>query len=75
MPHTVRNAAASAIVVTAAIAGTALSGGGVAAAAPTFVGPLYYEVTPSDLFEGPVQCRDAVDAERAAGNIILIDCL
>jgi hypothetical protein len=73
--HAVKRAAAVALASAAGAAGIALAGAGTASAAPTYIGPLYYEVTPISLFDGPVQCNEAVAAERAAGNIILVDCL
>ncbi|GGG01726.1 hypothetical protein GCM10007304_14650 [Rhodococcoides trifolii] len=71
--HSLKRVAAVALVSAAGAAGIALASAGTASAAPTYIGPLYYESTEAGIF-APSPCRQAVTAERADGNIILIDC-
>ncbi|MGU3436002.1 hypothetical protein ACNHUS_23660 [Actinomycetes bacterium M1A6_2h] len=71
--NSLKRIAGAALVSAAGAAGMALAGAGTASAAPTYIGPLYYESTQTAIFP-PSPCQQAVAAERAAGNIILIDC-
>lgn len=56
----------------AVTAGSMVAGVGTASAEPTYVGPLYYEVTQSILRS---TCLDAAAAERDAGATILVECI
>ena len=71
---TFRHAAASAAVLGISAIGITLAGAGTASAAPTYIGPVYFETTPTGIFL-PSECQQAVAAERADGNIVLVDCI
>ncbi|MGU3436001.1 hypothetical protein ACNHUS_23655 [Actinomycetes bacterium M1A6_2h] len=72
--NSLKRIAGVALVSAAGAAGIALAGAGTASAAPTYIGPLYYETTPTGIFS-PTPCQQAVGVERAEGNIILVDCV
>ncbi|GGG01737.1 hypothetical protein GCM10007304_14670 [Rhodococcoides trifolii] len=76
MTRTIRNAAASATIIAASVVGVALAGAGTASAAvePSKGGPIYYESFGISFDPDAVSCADRAAANRARGDIILLDC-
>jgi hypothetical protein len=77
MNRTLRNAAASATIVAASVVGVALAGAGTASAAvePSKGGPIYWETFSTlNLDPNAVPCSERAAANRARGDIILVNC-
>ncbi|MGU3436003.1 hypothetical protein ACNHUS_23665 [Actinomycetes bacterium M1A6_2h] len=77
MSRTLRNAAASATIIAASVVGVALAGAGTASAAePSKGGPIYFEsFSTLSIDPDAVPCAERAAANRARGDIILVNCV
>ncbi|MBM7415401.1 MULTISPECIES: hypothetical protein [Nocardiaceae] len=76
MTRRTRTRAASAVAIAASVVGIAMAGAGTASAAePTAGGPFYWESFSSlSLDPNGVPCSERAAANRARGDIILVEC-
>ncbi|GGG01733.1 hypothetical protein GCM10007304_14660 [Rhodococcoides trifolii] len=76
--HSLKRAAAVALVSAAGAAGIALAGAGTASAAgePSKGGPIYFEsFSTLSIDPDAVPCSERAAANRARGDIILVNCV